>query len=314
VVVDGAFTHPKNHSGRPFFKRNLLCHQGFSVTSGLTSYPPFRFANEFAIYTSPGGFTDLYVYRAPVTYIHGLWSNSSSWGWPFATDTRYLVHIVDYRETNAASLSENLLVPYAGVAAALQKLRDQGIAAWQSDVIAHSMGGLLVRKYAATSLYDSSEVYGAGNIRKLITVDTPHLGSRWANIMWALTQDAIKGAVLKRVFNLLGWCLDCGAIGDLRTESNEIETMPATVLPVHAIIGKGGSDMLAAGLEDSLVGPERIIWDILQFLEVVPEDVFPPELQHDWLVGRISQEGGLASGSLFTSVFEFESFAAPGIH
>lgn len=54
----------------------------------------------------------------------------------------------------------------------------QPVAAVQADVVAHSMGGLLVRYWALQAQFKIQPwTYGQGYVHKLITIGTPHLGS-----------------------------------------------------------------------------------------------------------------------------------------
>jgi pimeloyl-ACP methyl ester carboxylesterase len=61
------------------------------------------------------------------------------------------------------------------------------IAAVQADVVAHSMGGLIAREVVLLpNFLASRSTFGQGSIHKLITIDTPHLGSQLAlNILGA---------------------------------------------------------------------------------------------------------------------------------
>jgi superfamily I DNA/RNA helicase len=59
VVVDGACTHPKNHSGRPFFKRNLLDHRDIFVTPRLGQVAEVKTFHAFCkklLHRAYGGF------------------------------------------------------------------------------------------------------------------------------------------------------------------------------------------------------------------------------------------------------------------
>jgi pimeloyl-ACP methyl ester carboxylesterase len=64
--------------------------------------------------------------------------------------------------------------------------RGQGVgfplAAVQADVVAHSMGGLVVRTAETLPGFFAPRSFNKGSIQKLITVGTPHFGSQWASI------------------------------------------------------------------------------------------------------------------------------------
>ena len=51
------------------------------------------------------------------------------------------------------------------------------VAAIQFDVVAHSMGGDIVRTMPLIKSYLRRKSFGQGIVHKLITIDTPHLGS-----------------------------------------------------------------------------------------------------------------------------------------
>ena len=63
--------------------------------------------------------------------------------------------------------------------------RNRGLAAIQADVFGHSMGGVLSRIAAGSESYRRDSNYGEGDFNKLVTVDSPHHGSPWADLLWA---------------------------------------------------------------------------------------------------------------------------------
>jgi len=240
------------------------------------------------------------VRRPPVLLLHGLWSRAQSWGWDLLTDPRFTVYTHDYWQTNAASLATNQFEARRGVAGALEKIRDRGIAATQVDAYGHSMGGLLLRKHRAGSFYAVDANLRAGDLHTLVTVDTPHRGSPWADVL-------LSAPFIHPLMMNLGKCVTCGALDDLRPTSSEITSLPEALLPAHAFVGKGGSDLIQQALIASAPRELRAFLLVAKFAGLLPEDLFPPALQHDMIVGRTSQEGGLASGSSQTSLFGFVS-------
>jgi pimeloyl-ACP methyl ester carboxylesterase len=76
-----------------------------------------------------------------------------------------------------------------GIRAALEEFRGNGIAATQADVVGHSMGGVLARVYAegrhldytvrqiAENWYRRPDNFQAGDINRLITIGSTHLGT-----------------------------------------------------------------------------------------------------------------------------------------
>jgi pimeloyl-ACP methyl ester carboxylesterase len=51
------------------------------------------------------------------------------------------------------------------------------VAAVEADIVGHSMGGLIARTIAGLDTFLSADTFGQGDIHKLITIDTPHLGT-----------------------------------------------------------------------------------------------------------------------------------------
>ena len=82
---------------------------------------------------------------------------------------------------------------------ALNTLRNrQGrIAATQVDVVTHSMGGILARKHATGLTYQRYDNYQQGDFNKLVTFNTPHAGSPWANVVRDLLANPTYGWVVQ---------------------------------------------------------------------------------------------------------------------
>ena len=253
---------------------------------------------------------ELAVVRPPVVLMHGLWSSAvGAWAnssWPLFYDSRFYWVPGDYCRTNDRRFESNVVEAWHWTRTALERFRkDNGVAATQVDYIGHSMGGILGRMYAANvhGDYFRDNNYGAGDFRKLITVDTPHWGSPVANAI-----DTIEAApslcrlVLDRVAARLKKCLTCGAVADLRTDSAAVAALPAVNVPTHAIVGTGGSDLLGS-FESSTPPPFRwlpILVDTLDACGLSRASIFGAE-EHDFLVALASQTGGLASPSMVTS-------------
>ena len=276
----------------------------------------------WAEYTPSGGGSqpsvfsrNIELHRPPVLLLHGMWGSSSTWGWDQFRDdgsqTRFTVHRANYVPTNASRFSVNADVPRTGIVRAVQKMRDQGIAATQADVIGHSMGAVLTRKYIADdTCYKHDFNFNEGDIHKLITLDCPHMGSPLADVATFLntTQPVcsfVFNHLMAAVFLGQTFCINCGCMEDLSTDL----ALPRAYVPVHAVIGTGGSDLFEAGLEHLLPPPLQEMFKIFEFFGFAPETIFPPALQHDLIVGRTSQSGGLSANNC-TVVGVAEGFTA----
>ncbi len=248
--------------------------------------------------------------RPPVMLLHGLWSDRTTWGnedegqpWSLTTDQRFTVYRHDYSSTHAEEFDVNVPEVRKGIDQAVEFLRGTGVATTQVDVVGHSMGGILARLYAANTSgdYIRDTNYGAGDINRLISLDTPHWGSPLANTILDI-------AVAEFLANLLG-CVNCGAVDNLRCDSPEIAALPAASLPAHAMAADGGSDAQLV-LESGLL--ETRLYHLLLFRGIDLPSVFLPEAFHDVIVGLNSERGGLSGGQ--TSLFDWSSAVEKGIH
>src|SRR5262249_36980214 len=121
------------------------------------------------------------VYRTPVLMIHGLWSDAGA----FAAMEQTLassnyepsqLYRLDYRYTNDSPFTVNYPQVAGGIDAVIQQAADADIASGKVDLVTHSMGGVLGR------LYVQNPGYG-GEVRRIITCNTPHAGSQMANLL-----------------------------------------------------------------------------------------------------------------------------------
>jgi len=157
------------------------------------------------------------VIRPPVILVHGLWGSAGDWGrqgfslsaidgidvdtvdyyYPVlqgdqiqATNPPYDQGYLNGIPTSALGFSYNAPLVDGGIRQGIADFRHiNNAAAVTADVVAHSMGGDIVRTIALGSGFQSNDTYGRGPIDKLITIGTPHLGSPLAT---DLLQDANK--------------------------------------------------------------------------------------------------------------------------
>ena len=130
--------------------------------------------------------------------MHGLWGSAADWGNPnsFLPLSGLDVLAVDYywpllNVTGTDPASNVTSIPGSALgfsynAVQVDQIIRQSIlgfgvinnaAAVTADVVAHSMGGDIVRTEALLPGFASNDTYGNGPIDKLITVGTPHLGT-----------------------------------------------------------------------------------------------------------------------------------------
>lgn len=158
------------------------------------------------------------VMRPPVALIHGLWSNADAWEHfspllsSAMSDVRFRVAPLDYGyiPVRVISSSPPLTVDGLGKVTANSlgftfnrgPLRQQiialvndfktgvnpegiPVASVQADVVGHSMGGTIARSMVLDAQFLSDSSFRQGVIHKLITIDTPHLGSALATRLLA---------------------------------------------------------------------------------------------------------------------------------
>ncbi len=266
-----------------------------------------------AVFAPSGGGSSLTVtrkvdlVRPPVVLVHGVWSEGASWKWPLVRDDRFFVYLHDYKPHAGKSFLENQSQVWWGVNNAFQALRKKGIAVTQADVIGHSMGGILARIYAGGRIYaqlqgspadvgrahefrEPSNFY-AGTIHKLVTLDSPQLGSPIAN--YVVARPALRGA-----FILLSEPRAGGrAMEDLRRGGSAVQALPPVALPVHAIVGQGGHQWVQNQ------PPLFTHWTgvLIQMMALsgaanFMDNLFLPEPDYDVIVGVCSQRAGLPAG------------------
>jgi hypothetical protein len=168
------------------------------------------------------------IVRPPVVLVHGLWSDPTG-AWQSSGFMEGLQSKIsglsfwyaDYAKTNAYSFSVNGNIPNTAIADALKSYNRGGLAAAQADVIAHSMGGLLTRIWTENPIYKSKLNYNTGNVHKLITIDSPHLGSfRADQLSGYMTNSQLTGWL-----DAVGHSITKGAVQDLETGSKAITNM-----------------------------------------------------------------------------------------
>ncbi|GEN06371.1 choice-of-anchor A domain-containing protein [Myxococcus fulvus] len=205
------------------------------------------------------GYEDTYelsVVRPPVVAIHDIWSNCLTWNEhaEISTNALFNVTCADYSATNSASMDHAVNKEVLGKAIdeALSEARDKDIAVTQVEVLAHGMGGLMARRYVDGLNYKSASNLNAGTVNRLITLNTPHLGSRIADELkkvkdkllaldggvdgeqWQKFNNTLQDAGI-RVSGPLG-----GAIDELRTDSGIITSLKTTPVPSHIMFSRGG--------------------------------------------------------------------------
>lgn len=156
---------------------------------------------------------DLSERRAPVVLVHGLWAGPESFveasglftidkpGLKESLESNALreVRTVQYNNwqgpTATMTPTSRLLTNSINQActAVIQKHR---LACTKADLVGHSMGGLVSRKYIQDNeTYKNDKNYQHGSVRRLLTLGTPHFGSGLASLLKG--EDANIGECLR---------------------------------------------------------------------------------------------------------------------
>ncbi len=130
----------------------------------------------------------------PVVLVHGLWGDSDS----LSSVQQYLdgqapwnltlisyVQPIQYDITQPFDGPEPATVLNSEITNLLTQLRDRHVVAGRVDIVAHSMGGLVVRHLAGTATYRSALNRNQGAYHTVVTIDTPELGSALAPFLLA---------------------------------------------------------------------------------------------------------------------------------
>ena len=185
----------------------------------------------------------------PVLLIHGLWSSADD-TWNKTGGVRdaliaagYVsgrsLFLVNYSDTNTATLNANQAVPLlnaGGIRDAHQVYQSNGIAMTRVDMVGHSMGGLVTRKFAAWSAYSVRRNFHKGYVRRMITIGTPHLGSPLGTYLYELHTLFLAGPIVDSALHLAK--KDYGpAIEDLKPGGSGLASLGTTNIPCFAEVG-----------------------------------------------------------------------------
>lgn len=255
--------------------------------------------------TEPSMTLQLHIKPPPAVLLHGLASEGSWWdpvknsledqGWPsnFIATPNY---------DNDADFSTQTVVVQNAVDFQLLDLRTSGVFVNKVNLVGYSMGGLLGRQYLLEN--PDAPVY------KFVTLNTPHYGSEWANLVDGQRYQGSFYWLADRWFSntVDGFDIDAGAMNSLRVDGDAIlnlNSQAGPTLPIHAI----STDFTACDFFDSdLPGAPSSIRSISKLIRIGSgvlnfvyfagaavcagiDHVLGEE--HDGIVRVVSQSGGL---------------------
>jgi len=205
--------------------------------------------------------------------VHGLWDDQTAWdnftGLTNDPLSRFFIGRADYSYNVGNSLGaftptyESFAYPFLnsaranslgfsynalGVLSQIQTFVGEfksgknplgiSVASVQADIVAHSMGGDIARDLPLAPSFLSFDTFAQGNIHKLITIGTPHLGSPLANQLLSDSNIcvrsvlALKGKVTFDKVSVFGQ-VTSGGVSDLQGDG--FGTFPALSPPLQAL-------------------------------------------------------------------------------
>ncbi len=275
------------------------------------SYDPDKDEVFLDYYLSPGDAEpylsiQLNIKPPPVVLLHGLASDGGWWapvrssllsrGWPAD-----FIAAPDY--DNDAPFPTQTGVVADALWDQLSILRANGVFVNRANLVGYSMGGLLARQFLKNN--PTAPVY------KLITLNTPHSGSEWANLIDDRSYQGSIYWLANRWFSNTAsdFDIDGGAMKSLRVDGSAILSLnaqPGPALPVHAISTEfTGCDYTSLG--PALPGPAGKLSKIARWgggllgfaynLSALLCDGIGLALgdEHDGIVRVQSQRGGLSA-------------------
>jgi len=252
----------------------------------------------------------LTLYQPPVVLLHGLWDTGAVWDSFELNAERGFPWIARPDYPNAAHLGLIAWRVRKAVRDACAAAHAEGVAACRADVIGHSMGGLLARYWGrvSNSRYESQSNYYRGDIRRLVTIHTPHHGTRVADDLYGMASDPVISWVMRRA----GHPIDEGAIEDLCVGSPALQRMGPSRVAGHPLIGTVDLDFCGpiASIGPAMSSPLFLYWLLTdQFYDTTR--LFSGRC-HDLVVACASQAGGVSGDNTSVGVgWEFWHCAAP---
>jgi pimeloyl-ACP methyl ester carboxylesterase len=240
--------------------------------------------------------TPITIARPPVVLVHGLWGSRDSWNAfaPLTTDNRFFVQRLNYSATNAAGLDLNgntsLVGDQLSDVVSMYKASEQ-VAAVQADVVAHSMGGLVVRMLPLLGqAFFRDNNFQLGDVHKLINIGTPHFGSPLARFLR-------RSQCVSDFLTNNGRPTNQGAIEDLVPNSQALNQINAISSPLelHQIVGLAGEQNKRDSENSTVLFLLGRIICRHDFRRIPSGTFFDTVLQtpeHDLIVPASSQRGG----------------------
>jgi pimeloyl-ACP methyl ester carboxylesterase len=171
---------------------------------------------------------------------------------------------------------------YTHIKKAIEVYSEKGIVCTKVDVVGHSMGGLMARKFLLDNKHNAESLisYKNGLVRRLVTMGTPHLGSNWPSYLINATQDLYEvdtdidvreKLIFMRPF--LAWALDriskwvglannFGRVYREETRRQADGTYKIEEVPITALVDLARSSNFIKKMEESSSLPDVLLYSI----------------------------------------------------
>ncbi len=296
--------------------------------------------------------TPLTIVRPPVALIHGLWSSRDAWNGflplvtgPNGSDPRFFLIRPNYNNavgrvtltnpvytakdleqlrTNSLGFAFNAPSVLSQVLAGIADFRRGNnpahiaVAAAQFDVVAHSMGGDIIRTLPLQPGYQNLYNFNQGAIHKAITIATPHQGTPIAGLFLdpanQCTRDHLTGSGFALVSATISGRTELGAVGDLNPGSPAIQAIQGQLPQIIPLGTRPVPTALIAGVYTDWAALDKVSGASgLRFVcktDPLPQSLTPlgwprnfapdgQEQRNDALVGILSALDGNANGTGF---------------
>jgi hypothetical protein len=255
------------------------------------------------------------LYRVPVLYVHGMWGDTTTFGWPVLNDSRWIIHRADYGATNDVTFAANVEVPPRVIAELRKQINDRGIAGTRFFVFAHSMGAVLFKIYmgGTGAPYARADNFFMGDVHALVSVDAPFFGASLATFMQYLASLPGVGQQFVEWMEQFGMSVDRGCMASLDPASPDTLDIPSAPGAFHAFVGWGGRELRGAGVQLLDNFHLDMLERVLRAFNYTFDNVLPKcELGDDFVVCTDSQQGGLPNTAVDN--FHYVDWSAKAIH
>jgi triacylglycerol lipase len=144
---------------------SLLTYELYPLGVPTGSMPVLTFPQIRLPHTKP---------EVPVLFIHGLLHNPSTFAW--LKQKLALYGFKNFSDMNLSTMTHGIDEMSEQTAGSVEQILKR-YQVPHIDIVAHSMGGLVARHFV-------QKLGGDGKVRNLITLGTPHQGTRISNYFW----------------------------------------------------------------------------------------------------------------------------------